>query len=534
MPTDPRAPCIVGVATRTWHPPASGEPDAPEPLDMWEHVAREAARDSEGGSDGALTARLDSVDVVYSQTCQYDDPAGRLSQRLGASPLRLHYSGIGGTTPHLLLAGAAERILAGGTDVALVTGGEALATKRSYKKSGERPEYSFPPAEKPAFPWEAPFNPAEVAHEVFQAWLTFAVFDNARRAHLGTDLGTYRAQIGRMLAPMTTVAASNPDAWFRTERSADAIVSPTATNRMVGYPYTKYMVAVMDVDMAAAVILTSHEAADDLGIDADRRVYLRGWCHATDPVPVAEHAEMWRSPAMVASSAEAMRPADVDIDDVAHVDLYSCFASSLHFARDALDISADDPRPLTVTGGLPYHGGPGSNYVTHSIAAMARTLRDDPGSFGLVSAVGMHMTKHAYALYSTEPGAVSVPDEIGVQRDLDTQPRPKIVHEHAGAATVAAYSVVHGRDGSPEWGLLVCDIEGGDIAEEDDTHTRCYARLEDPDELVAAEESELVGCTVTLTPERRDGPAGPQMVNRAVLRGPARGRPGGSTGRTAG
>ena len=80
---------------------------------------------------------------------------------------------------------------------------------------------------------------------------------------------------------MTAVAAHNPHAWFPVERSAQEIVTPTPDNRMVGYPYTKYSVAVMDVDMAAALVVATHERADTLGIPADQRVYLRGWCYAT-------------------------------------------------------------------------------------------------------------------------------------------------------------------------------------------------------------------------------------------------------------
>ena len=40
-------------------------------------------------------------------------------------------------------------------------------------------------------------------------------------------------------------------------------------------------------------------AADWLGVPADRRVYLRGWCGANDPVLVAEHPDLGASPAMV-------------------------------------------------------------------------------------------------------------------------------------------------------------------------------------------------------------------------------------------
>jgi len=504
MTVDPRTPCLIGVGRHTWHPDEVGERGAPEPLEMWERVARAAAEDS--GVGVAALEGLDAVDVVFCQTWQYDDPAGRLVERIGASPKRVHYSGIGGTTPQVLVQDAAADILRGESDLALVVGAEALATQRSYKKRGERYPYSFKPEQKRPYPWEAPFDPSEVAHELMQAWLTFAVFDNARRAHLEIPLPEYRARLGRVLAPMTTVAADNPDAWFRIARDADEVIEPRPDNRMVGYPYTKYMISIMDVDMAAAVLLTSHERADALGVPADRRVYVRGWCYATDPTYVAEHPELWRSPAMAAASREAMRGAGIGIDDVAHLDLYSCFGSSVNFAKDALGLADDDPRPLTVTGGLPYHGGAGSNYVTHSIATMADVLRRDPGSYGLVSGVGMHMTKHVFGIYSTEPGVVAPPAQEDVQSELSAAETPAIVARYDGEGTVAAYSVVHGRDGDPEWGVLVCDVPGG----------RAYGRLTDDHALSEAEATELVGTRVRLTPAEVDLAIGGTGVRHAA------------------
>jgi acetyl-CoA C-acetyltransferase len=497
VPIDPRTPCLIGIGKHTWHPDEVGEQGAPEPLDMWEQVARAAADDS-GVGDRALEG-LDALEIVYCQTWQYDNAPARLSERLGAAPKRNQYSGIGGTTPQVLVQDAAARILSGDSDLAMVAGAEALATQRAFKKRGERPTYSFKPDERRPFPWEAPFNESELAHEIQQAWLTFAVFDNARRAHLGIPLAEYRERLGEMMAPMTTVAAGNPDAWFRIERDVDELIEPRPDNRMVGYPYTKYMVSIMDVDMAAAVIIASQERADTLGVPEDQRVYLRGWCYATDPIYVAEHDEMWRSPAMAAASAEALRISDIGVDDVAHLDLYSCFASSVNFARDALGVAENDSRSLTVTGGLPYHGGAGSDYMTHSIATMAERLRADPGSYGMVSGVGMHMTKHVYGVYSTEPGAVEPPAQAAVQIRLDAAPRRAIVERYEGEATVAAYSIVHGRDGDPEWGALVCDLSGTE---------RTYARLTDADELREAETNELVGACVRLTPTEIDLPMG--------------------------
>jgi acetyl-CoA C-acetyltransferase len=493
---DPRAPCLIGVGRHTWHPDEVGDTGAPEPLDMWEQVARAAAVDAR--SSAPVLEAIDSLDIVFCQTWQYDDPPRRLDERLDASPVRAEYSGIGGTTPQVLVQEAGARILRGETDLALVVGAEALATQRAYKKRGERAHYSFKPDQKRPYPWEAPFAPAEVAHDLMQAWLTFAVFDNARRAHLGIPLGEYRARLGRLLAPMTVVAERNPDAWFRIARDADDVIEPRPDNRMVGYPYTKYMISIMDVDMAAAVVLASHERADALGVPPEQRVYLRGWCYATDPTYVAEHPEMWRSPAMEAASAEAFRIAGIGADDVAHLDLYSCFGSSLNFARDALGIADDDDRPVTVTGGLPYHGGAGSNYMTHSIATMADVLRADPGSFGLVSGVGMHMTKHVFGVYSTEPGSVAPPEQRAVQDRLAATPPTPIVERHEGEGVVAAYSVVHDRAGEPEWAVLVCDVPGG----------RAYARLTDHDRLREAETAELVGARVRLTPAEVELPIG--------------------------
>ncbi|HEV2368694.1 MAG TPA: hypothetical protein VGR90_02390, partial [Acidimicrobiales bacterium] len=345
------------------------------------------------------------------------------------------------------------------------------------------------------------FHPAEVAHEVFQAWLTFAVFEVARRAHLGVDPEDYRLGLGRMLAPFTEVAAANPYAWFREVRTAEDLIEPTPQNRIVGYPYTKTMISIMDVDMAAALVVTSHETADRLGVPDDRRVYLRGSGYAEDPIYVAEHEPMHSSPAMAQAAAEALGAAGIGVDDVAHLDLYSCFTSSVGFACDVLGISPADGRGLTVTGGLPFSGGAGSGYLFHSTATMVDVLRRDPGSFGLVSGVGMHMTKHAFGVYCTEPGTGPVdPAGVGVTVGRRPGPPPRTIEAaYSGPASVAAYTVVHGRSGEPEWGLAVCDLPGvGAGAGGDGGSRRAYARFEDPEQLEEAEASEWVGTTVEI------------------------------------
>ena len=486
MTLDPRTPCLIGVAQRTWH--LGGDRFAPEPLAMWSEVARAAFADASARGD--VAGSVGSLDVVHCMSWPYDDPGVRLASALGISPAHTRTSGIGGTTPQVLVATAAERMLRGELDVALIVGGEALDTVRRLKRAGERPDWSFRNAEKVPFPFEAPFHPAEVAHEVFQAWLTFAVRDVARRAHRRESPAAHRRAVGELMAPMTEMAAANPYAWFPERRRADELVTPTPDNRMVGYPYTKQTVAIMDVDMASALVLATHAAADHLGVPAERRVYLRGWASGQDAVYVAEHPDLWRSPAMSAVFDAALRLAGTGVDDISGFDLYSCFASSISFACDALGLGPSDPRGVTVTGGLPFAGGPASNYMGHAIAAMVTRLREQPGSVGLVTGVGMHMTKHVAGVYSTTPAAVRPPSA--------TAPEPRsveIVDAHDGAATVVAYSVVHRRDGAAEWALLVCDTGPSG---------RCYARSEDADFMASLEAEEWVGRVVSVASTATD------------------------------
>jgi acetyl-CoA C-acetyltransferase len=136
--------------------------------------------------------------------------------------------------------------------------------------------------------------------------------------------------------------------------------------------------------------------------------------------------------------------------------------------------------------------------MTHSIAKMADTLVDDPGSLGVLSGVGMSLEKHTYAVFSTEPGPVQPPDDAAVQSTVDAAGAHSVVELHEGSATVAAYSVVHGHEG-PQYGVAVLDLpEAG---------TRAYARILAPDLMADAERTELIGRTVAVTNDGRSNTA---------------------------
>ncbi len=479
-----RAPCLIGVAQKTF----AKDSDAPEPLKQWEMIAYEAAKDA--GNENII-AQLKEVNVIFPTSWTYEAAEKQLAESLGLPNCRAYLSGLSGTSPQKMLNEAAEKILEGEIDCSLIVGGEAFATRKRAKKEGRKLGW-LKVDNKPQMPFDDPFISTEMVHQIYQVYLTFAVLDSARRQQHNLTHAENRQQQAEMMSALSKIAAGNPNSWFPQAYCAKELFSTAADNRTVAYPFTKHSMAFMDVDMCAGLIITSHEKADELDVPQAQRVYLNGWGYAKSPPYIAQRKELWHSPEMKAASKHALDMAGTDINNVQHLDLYSCFSSALSFVKDALGIADDDPRPLTITGGLPYFGGPGSNYCTHSIAAMVERLRRNPGDNGLITGVGMHMTNHVFAVYSTEPTDF---DRDIYQQSSDVTARSDtltIQDEADGPATIAGYTVIHERENT--WGLAICDLPNGN---------RCYAHINDADILASLETEEWVGRDITLATDNK-------------------------------
>jgi acetyl-CoA C-acetyltransferase len=230
----------------------------------------------------------------------------------------------------------------------------------------------------------------------------------------------------------------------------------------VAFPYTKYMNAMNTVNQSAAVLMTSVGRARALGIPSERLVYLHGCADAHDHFYVLERVSYAISPAIRCVGREALRMAEASIEDIALFDLYSCFPSAVQIARDMLGIAQDDARPLTVTGGLPYHGGAGNDFTMHAIATMATRLRAQPGALGLVTGNGYYLTVHSAGIYGSEPPRASTRDEpwrrrdpLEYQAELDAEPHPIVAAEPSGPARIETYTVVYDREGAPSQGIVI-------------------------------------------------------------------------------
>lgn len=460
-----RVPVLVGAGQHTnrVEDPAA----APDPLALMAGAADSAAgspRTAAAGGAGSVLAQVTHCWTVHSLSLRHSDPAGALAERLGIEGAETRCSGMGGNIPQWLVDRAAELVVSGARPVVLVAGAEALATRRRAKRQGitlDWPGDKGWPATWPALEADLGVHRAERAAGLEQATAMYALVETAISHATGRDRKAQSAAIGSLMERFNAVAARNPYSWFAARRSAAEISEVTGDNRLIYHPYPKYVNAVMDVDMAAAVLLTDAQRAREWGLGPDQVVYLRGWADAHDVWYLSERPAVHRSPALAACARSALEAAGVGLDDVGAFDLYSCFPSSVESALDALGLAPDDDRPLTLTGGLPYHGGPGSNYVTHCIANAVQWLLEGRGDHALVHGNGYYLTKHAVGVYSRRPPDEAPGPDERLQDRLDADARTVPVDPGLrGTASVVAYTAAYERDGSTGPAVVLAEAGG--------------------------------------------------------------------------
>jgi acetyl-CoA C-acetyltransferase len=437
-------------------------------------AARAAGEDAGPGAE--LLRSVDSLVVVrmFSDSApRFKSPHGRMenppwsiAQRISATPRELVYTPGGGNMPQVALSRACERIAQGESIVALLTGAEALRTELAARRAGVNLDWHedapSPPEEWGGHRWA--WSEHEAAHNMQAAINMYPLFEQAIRGSRGLSPDAHRLAMGRLFARFASVARDNPLATRRKGYSAEEIATTSGTNSITGFPYTKLMTASVYVDQSAAIIVCSAAKADELGIADNRRVYLHGCAQGDDHWYVTERWNLHSSPAIRAVVSKTFDMAQKKLADVAAFDLYSCFPSAVEIACQEIGLDEDDPRDLTVTGGLPYFGGPGNNYVMHSIAAMVDRMRRQPGAFGLVTANGNYVTKHAAGLYSTTPLTRPWVREAPsiLQRELDALPKAPFTETPEGAGTIESYTVVHSKAG-PDLAIVVGRLVGSGV-----------------------------------------------------------------------
>jgi len=413
-----------------------------------------------------LVREADFAGAIPPLAWAYDDLPARFAELAGAKPRESEEVPAGGEGPIQLLNQVANRIAAGEIEIALLVGAEAVYSRTRAAKEGV-PLSSWTPGGNrlPGFmATMKPFsNALEMRHGMRGPLDMYPVFENALRARARRSIAAHQKFVSELMFRYSQVAEKNPFSWFPEPRTAEEIARVDARNRWIGFPYPKLMNAIMEVDQGAAAIVMSESAADRLGIPRARRVHFLGGASAQDGWSAAERVDLASSPAYAAAARAAQAHAALRVSDVDLFDLYSCFPCAIELALDALGISSTDPRPLTQTGGLAHHGGPGNNYAMHGIANTVLRLREGAGKVGWVSGLGMSATKHAIAVLSTDRARIEAADHRASKVELpkDRFEGPALVDAPEGPAEIESYTVRFDRDGRPEQSMIYLRLPDG-------------------------------------------------------------------------
>ena len=445
---------LVGAGQATQRPEDPAQ--AREPIDLLADASR--AADADAGAARSVLAAVDTIAVVDIVSWKYPDPGALLGRRLDVEPRTTMTTTVGGNSPQLLVNELAPAVARGDVRAALVGGAECVYTRwrarREPKIWLDWTQAHDPPCANVIGDPRPGTSDYEMAHTAVAPTQIYPLFETALRADAGRTVDEHQRAVSELWATFAATATGNPYAWSRVAYSPEEIRTSSPDNRVVSFPYLKRMCANIDVDQAAALLLCSYELARDLGVPDDRLVFPLAGADAHDHFFFSERDTLHASPAIAAAGLAALDAAAVDIDDVARFDLYSCFPSAVEIALGALGLrgpGGGDTRPLTVTGGLGFAGGPANNYPTHAIAGMVDACRRDPESVGMVSALGWYVTKHSIGVYSTTPperGFVRV-DGASTQAAVDALPGRESAGAYSGPATVEATAVVFEREGGP-------------------------------------------------------------------------------------
>jgi acetyl-CoA C-acetyltransferase len=377
-----------------------------------------------------------------------DNVPAAFASRVGASPERLILSPTGGQTNQQMVGEFAADIAEGRIECAAIVGAEAISTALALASNGEAPDWSEAhggECEDRGFGIEELLEPQLFTHGAIGAIPLYALAENARRAKLGLSLEEYRLKIGELFEPFTKVAASNPHSAAPAERTAQELAEVTERNRIVSEPYTRMTVARDQVNQAAAILIASAGKARELGVPEDKWVHIHAITSATE-LKLLERPELEKNPASIASVEAALQMADTSLDDIEVLDFYSCFAIPVFNQCDHFGLTADDPRGLTLTGGLPFFGGAGNNYSAHAIAEAVERVRAAPGKRALVGANGGWMSKFSTGIYSAEPADWSDVSARVKKLDKATNAQAVFAGEFS-EAVVETYTIERGKKG---------------------------------------------------------------------------------------
>ncbi len=449
-----RTPVLVGMGTATQR-----EDDwrrALEPIDLMLQAVHAA-----GASSGSAHALRGTQFVAVPRgRWSYANPAGELARHIGAQAITLLADV--GVLQQTLIGQACERIAQGELHTALVAGADTgwrlLRAHMAGQVASERQQPDEPDIH--LSPTSELRHAAEKRAGLHMPVGLYAIIESAWRAHQGWSVAQHRDELAALGERFSRIAAANPHAWQLSAVTALDIREAAPRNPMQAFPYTRAHCSTWNVDQAAALLFCSAARATELGIDPARWVYPLASTQANHMLPVTARETLYDCPgARIAGQAAlvTLEALGVPAEQVDLVDLYSCFPVAVQVYAAALGLPLQ--RELTVTGGMPFAGGPYNNYVLQATCRAAELMRAGRGRTALVSSVSGVLTKQGFGAWAMTPGRGFVQADVSAEVARQA-PALDVLAGYTGPARIAGFTVLHGREQAPK-GVAIVTTPGG-------------------------------------------------------------------------
>ena len=341
----------------------------------------------------------------------YLDPCRALAERFGATAVKTELAEIG-VLQTTLFGTAARDIANGQCEIVLIAGGEARHRARRAKAQGQDENLAVQPKgtlpDRVWRPSEDILSACEIGAGLAMPVGAYAMIENALRAHEGQGLDAHRDDVAKLWSEFSRTAEKNPDAWrprISKTRNHPQCGSPQCDAEFPVHQAAQFQLERGSGGRPGALLGRCRPAPWNSAGTMD----ISNLGRRLQPYDSSQRAPRNPTAARVLRTRgnRALEHAGAKAEEVAHRELYSCFPSAVRIQQR--EIGFDPQESTTVTGGMPFAGGPLNNFVLQALVKMIQILRQDPGSLGMVNAVSGLLTKQGVSLWSSEPRSEGFP-----------------------------------------------------------------------------------------------------------------------------
>ena len=369
-----------------------------EALILMEQASLKAIEDSKAPE---IKNYIDEIQVPKGFWA-YRDPGKWIAEKHGFARAETSVTKIGVLQQNLINS-ACKKIINGEIRASLIVGGEARFKMIQALKEGL-------PYEEMALT-ENPDNYVKAKEDLYAAEELdalgmmavgyYAIIESAMRYKNQYSLKEHENFLGSYYERFSQIASKNSHAWNHKIFTAEEIKTPSSRNQRIAYPYNKLHNSSWNVNQASALILTSDEIADKLKIPLDKRVYPLVSSETNHMIGVIQRPDLTSPVGLKLATKYLIETAEKNNIKPTFYELYSCFPVAVQLFAEALNIP--DNIDKTITGGMPFAGGPLNNYMLHATAQMIMRIRDNNSEVGLITGVSGMMTKQALAIWGKNP-----------------------------------------------------------------------------------------------------------------------------------